>query len=76
MPEFGKEVDMAETIWMAVTPDKLELPITFGETCGELARFMRVPVTSIHQARWKEKKGIVWGGEYRVRKVTIEEDEE
>lgn len=61
-------------IWMCVTPDKYELPITFGENCKELAIMMRVPLSSIYQMRTKEKNGAIIGGAYRVRLVEVQDD--
>lgn len=62
------------TIWLAVTPDRYELPITFGDNCKELAMMMRVPLSSIYQMRTKEKNGAIIGGAYRVRLVEVQDD--
>jgi len=60
-------------IWLAVTPDKYELPITFGESGVELAKLMGIPVASLYQKEWKQRHGVIKGGAYKVRVVEIKE---
>ena len=58
-------------IWMAITSDVYELPITFGESCGELARLIGSTWGNVMK---KYKEGGRNAG-YAIVVVDIEEGE-
>lgn len=70
-------------LYVAVTPDELELPVYVADTAREMAAWAGMKVASVRQmasrnARHPDPftrgKGGCVHSEYRVRKVTIEED--
>lgn len=44
-------------IWMAVTPDELELPIATGRTAGELAKTLQVTVSTVRTLECRRRQG-------------------
>lgn len=64
------------TVYMAVTPDKYELPIAVGDDAHELARMLGITTQSVwrimQRHKEKEKAGKrVKPSKWRIYKVTI-----
>lgn len=56
-------------IWLAVTPDKYELPIAHARTAGELANIMGVKESTVLSMESRYRNGITHGGrKYKARK--------
>lgn len=68
------------TLYLAVTPDELELPLYVAETAEELAQWAGVKVKTVitgccrnrHREPWKRKGG-GQGIKFRMRKIEVEE---
>ena len=69
------------TLYIAVTPDHLELPMYVAETAEEMAAWAGVKVKSVRErcSRNKHKEplkpGKSTGAPYRLRRLDFEEDE-
>ena len=69
------------TLYIAVTPDHLELPMYVAETAEEMAEWAGVKVQTVsancsrnkHKEPLKPGRGI--GAQYRLRRLDFEEDE-
>ena len=69
-------------LYIAVTPDKYELPVCVTDTAWEMAKWHGVPPAVIHQAVYRQKR--VPGGRkrhthprgtYRFYAVDVDDDE-
>ena len=56
-------------LWLAVTPDELELPIVVADTAAELARRFGKKPNDISSAWCKKLSGKNWG--FKVVKVEV-----
>lgn len=72
------------TLYMAVTPDELELPLYVTDSVQSMAWWTGLQVSSVHQMCSRNRKKppfrpAGFGGniqsKYRLRKITVEEDE-
>ncbi len=63
-------------IYMAVTNDKYELPVAFGETLSELASMVDSNPSNISRNIKKYKTAKRHLGKYRYVKVEIEDEEQ
>ena len=69
-------------LWMAVTPDKYELPVCVEESCEDLARTLRVNSVAIHKQIKRRKEGRTTdtnggrGGKQLYRYYKVEDYEE
>jgi hypothetical protein len=59
-------------LWMAVTPDDLELPMAVADSPKKLAEILKVTTNEIYMKRNSEKRGREVK-DYKVRKVAYEE---
>jgi hypothetical protein len=72
------------TLYLAVTPDELELPLYVAETEEEMAAWAGIKVKTVREqcSRNKKKppqnriKGGGAGRNYRLRKILIEEEKQ
>lgn len=59
-------------IWLAVTPDKYELPIAHARTAGELANIMGVKESTILSMECRYRNGITHNKrKYKARKTNL-----
>lgn len=68
--------DKKMMVWVAVTPDRYELPIAVGDSARELAQMLGVSTQSIFKTIWrhaeKERSGKrVKPSKWRIYKVEI-----
>lgn len=63
---------MDRYLWLAVTPDELELPIVVTDTAAELARKFGKKPNDISSAWYKKNSGIILG--FKVVKVEVNDD--
>lgn len=61
-------------LWLAVTPDKYELPLCVEETSGKLAKRLGIKPDSVISAAHKNRSGKTTGR--KIVKVKYEELEE
>ena len=71
------------TLYIAVTPDKLELPMYVSDSAQAMASWAGIKLTSLHQMCTRNKnlppfspkgKGGSVQSQFRVRRITIEEE--
>lgn len=69
------------TLYIAVTPDHLELPMYVADTAEEMAKWAGVKVQTVRSncSRNKHREvlppGVDIGAPYRMRRLDFEEDE-
>ena len=69
------------TLYVAVTPDHLELPMYVAETAEEMAEWAGVKVQSVKSSCSRNKRretlkpGVTISAPYRLRRLDFEEDE-
>lgn len=68
MNKWGEEMSN-EYLWLAVTPDELELPIVVVDTATELAHKFGMKPNDISSAWCKKLSGKNWG--FKVIKVEV-----
>ena len=66
---------MMHPVYMAVTPDKYELPIAWAESAWELARMLGVDVTSILNADGRREKNHRKEAKYKLVWVSDQDDD-
>ena len=66
---------MYHPVYMAVTKDKFELPVACAESASELARMLRVNVTSILHATSTRQKKTIKNSIYKLVWVDDQDDE-
>lgn len=64
---------MSSFLWLAVTPDELELPIVVADTAVELASRLEKKPNDISSAWYKKLSGKNWG--FKVVKVEVSNNE-
>lgn len=70
---------MPDVLYLAVTPDRMELPIAVGDSITDLARTMRTSVCAVsHNYKRSLERGFCEQRHnresYRVRRVELEVD--
>ena len=64
-------------IWMAVTPDKYELPIAVEDSARKLADLLGVSESTVKGSEFRHTDGHTWGIEYvNVRNTDEDHDSE
>lgn len=70
-------------LYIAVTPDKYELPVHVTDTAREMAKWNNVPIQTIYQAvsrnrhnKHNRKKHLHPRGTYRFYAVEVDNDDE
>lgn len=69
--------DELDSLYVAVTGDRYELPIAVAETAKELAKMLGVKENSIYKAVHRQKHGLVKGlkKEIKYYKIELEDDD-
>ena len=64
---------MIKALWLAVTPDKYELPIAVADSAGSLARILKVPEYRV-QNNWYKRSSGKYNGQKIIR-IEIEQED-
>ena len=57
---------MIKALWLAVTPDKYELPIAVADSAGALARILKVPESRV-RSNWNNRRSGKNNGQKIIR---------